>query len=90
MPTISHSLRVLFDSEKRLAAASLGRALRKEKMLKKILLVTGVGLFVAGCSPTVGSEAWCEKMKETPSGDWSTNDATAYGKNCLLKSSKED
>jgi len=45
--------------------------------------------FVAGlsasCSPEVGSDAWCEKMKETPKGDWSANDASAYAKNCILK-----
>ena len=37
------------------------------------------------CSPAVGSDAWCEKMKETPKGDWSTNDAGQFAKNCIFK-----
>ena len=47
-------------------------------MLAALLLVTG-------CSPKVGSDAWCEKMKETPSGDWSSNDASAYTKHCIFR-----
>jgi len=47
-------------------------------------LMTAALLAALGCAPEVGSEAWCEKMKETPKGDWSTNDATAYAKNCLF------
>ena len=44
-----------------------------------------LALTALACSPAVGSDAWCEKMKETPKGDWSTNDATEYAKNCVLK-----
>jgi len=47
-----------------------------------LLLIAGASL---GCPPEVGSEAWCEKMKETPKGDWSANDAAEYARNCLLK-----
>jgi len=47
-----------------------------------LLLIAGLSL---GCPPEVGSDAWCEKMKETPKGDWSANDAADYAKNCLLK-----
>lgn len=38
-----------------------------------------------GCAPEVGSEAWCEKMNETPKGDWSANDAAEFAKNCIFK-----
>jgi hypothetical protein len=37
------------------------------------------------CAPDVGSERWCEKMKQTPKVDWSTREASAYGKHCLFK-----
>jgi hypothetical protein len=47
-----------------------------------LLLIAGLSL---GCPPEVGSDAWCEKMKETPKGDWSANDAADYAKNCILK-----
>ena len=40
---------------------------------------------LSGCAPEVGSRKWCEKMEDTPKGDWSTNDATAYAKHCVLK-----
>ncbi len=42
-------------------------------------------LLLVACSPEVGSDAWCEKMKETPKGDWSTNDAAAFAKQCVFK-----
>ena len=38
-----------------------------------------------GCSAKVGSEAWCEKMKETPKGDWSANNAADFAKHCVFK-----
>jgi len=45
-------------------------------------------LFIAsliGCSPEVGSDKWCANMKETPSGDWTANQAADFAKHCLLK-----
>ena len=41
-------------------------------------------LLTLSCSPEVGSEAWCKKMKETPKGDWSANEAADYAKHCLF------
>ncbi|MYM62526.1 DUF3012 domain-containing protein [Pseudomaricurvus sp. HS19] len=49
------------------------------------LAILAALVLVTGCSPKVGSEAWCDKMKETPNGDWSTNDASAYTKNCIFR-----
>ncbi len=40
---------------------------------------------LAGCSPEVGSEAWCQDLKETPKVDWSTRDATAYAEHCIFR-----
>ena len=40
--------------------------------------------FIAGCSPEVGSEAWCEDMKEKPKGDWTANETGEYAKNCVF------
>jgi len=39
----------------------------------------------AACSPEVGSDAWCNRMKETPSGDWTLNDASEFARSCVLK-----
>jgi Protein of unknown function (DUF3012) len=40
----------------------------------------------AGCSPKVGSDAWCRKMHDTPKADWSANDAREFAKHCIFKS----
>ena len=47
------------------------------------LLLTAI-LALAACSPEVGSEEWCEDMKEKPKGDWSANEAADFAKNCIL------
>lgn len=49
------------------------------------VMITALMFAFVGCAPRVGSDAWCEKMKETEAGDWSANDAAAYAKNCILK-----
>lgn len=40
---------------------------------------------LSACSPSVGSEAWCDAMEDKPKGDWSTNDATDYAHNCVFR-----
>jgi hypothetical protein len=42
-------------------------------------------LVVAGCSPEVGSDAWCEDMKDKPSKEWSTREAADYAKHCIFR-----
>ena len=37
------------------------------------------------CSPEVGSDSWCEKMKDTPKGDWSANETADFAKHCLFR-----
>ena len=37
-----------------------------------------------GCAPEVGSERWCELMRDTPRGDWSTNNALDFARYCVL------
>lgn len=43
-------------------------------------------LFLAGCSPEVGSKAWCDAMDKKPKGEWSANDAGEYAKSCVFRS----
>jgi len=45
-------------------------------------LVAAFGL--AGCSPEVGSDAWCKAQDAKPKGEWSANDAAAFAKHCVL------
>jgi hypothetical protein len=60
-------------------------------MKNKLTLVTAllVASMLTACEPEVGSDAWCEDMVDTPKGDWSTNDATAFAENCILKTYDE-
>ena len=47
-----------------------------------ILLMSLV--FIAACTPEVGSEAWCEAMEEKSKGDWTLNEGTDYAKHCVF------
>jgi hypothetical protein len=38
-----------------------------------------------GCSPEIGSEAWCKNLAEKPKGDWTANEAAEYTKNCIFR-----
>lgn len=40
---------------------------------------------IAACEPEVGSEAWCERMDDTPKGDWTANQAADYARHCLFE-----
>ena len=49
-------------------------------------IVTIVGLL--GCSPEVGSEAWCKKMDGKPKGNWTANELGDYTKHCIIRTGK--
>lgn len=56
-------------------------------ILKKVVTLGLVAAFtvgVAACSPSVGSPEWCTQMKEKPKGDWTSNEAAEFAKNCLM------
>ncbi|MAZ86308.1 MAG: hypothetical protein CL693_01570 [Cellvibrionaceae bacterium] len=40
---------------------------------------------LSACSPEVGSEAWCEQLKEKPKGDWTANEVKDFTKHCVFK-----
>lgn len=42
-------------------------------------------LFFTACSPEVGSDEWCEKMKEKPKSEWTAGEAKDYAEHCLFK-----
>ncbi len=56
-------------------------------MKNKILLTaTILSVFaISACSAEVGSKEWCDQMKEKPKGDWTSNEAGEFAKNCILK-----
>ncbi len=54
------------------------------RLIKHASLALLFAFTVTACAE-VGSEAWCNKLKEQPSGDWTANEAADYTKHCLLK-----
>jgi hypothetical protein len=40
---------------------------------------------LAGCAPEVGSEKWCNKMKEKAKKDWTAQEAGDYTKHCVFE-----
>jgi hypothetical protein len=42
-------------------------------------------VMLAGCSPDVGSDKWCEDMKEKPKGDWTASETADYAKHCIIR-----
>ena len=55
------------------------------KNLFKAVAVLFTAGMISACSPEVGSEAWCEALKEKPKGEWTANEASDYTKHCLFK-----
>ncbi|GLX86569.1 hypothetical protein tloyanaT_28220 [Thalassotalea loyana] len=52
--------------------------------MKRVLTLISV-IFLAACTPEVGSEKWCKMMDEKPKGDWTANEAADYTKHCVFK-----
>jgi len=50
-----------------------------------ILIATVLFVSLIGCSPEVGSDAWCEDMKAKPKKNWSASETADYTKNCIFK-----
>lgn len=43
-----------------------------------------VTIWLAACEPEIGSERWCENMREKPRGDWTANEALEFARSCVL------
>lgn len=54
-------------------------------------LAAGVAtlLVIGGCAPEVGSERWCNAMRDTPRGDWTANEAIDFTRHCLFETDEE-
>lgn len=57
--------------------------------MKKTMLALTSLLLITACSPEIGSQDWCEQLKEKPKGDWTATEAKDYTKHCLFKSDEE-
>jgi hypothetical protein len=52
--------------------------------LTTLLFTALIAFSLSGCTK-VGSEAWCAKLKDTPKGDWTANEAADFAKHCIFK-----
>ncbi len=53
-------------------------------MKLKFLVLVLVALSLTACGDRVGSDKWCEKMKEKPKGEWTMDETGDYTKYCVL------
>ena len=53
-------------------------------MIKLTSIFAGMVFFLLGCTPDVGSESWCEDLKEKPKGEWTANEIKNYTKHCIF------
>ena len=52
--------------------------------VRRAMLLVGMAIWLVACAPEVGSERWCENMREKPRGDWSANEALDFARHCVL------
>lgn len=50
----------------------------------QILILIFSLMILAACTPEVGSEKWCDQMKEKSKGDWTVNEAADFTKHCIF------
>ncbi|MDF2155401.1 DUF3012 domain-containing protein [Vibrio sp. CAU 1672] len=51
--------------------------------MKKLILMFFVTTTLMACTE-VGSEEWCNDMKEKPKGEWTANEASDFAKHCVF------
>jgi len=54
------------------------------KKLVFAILLTSVAFMTTACSPEVGSQAWCQQMKEKAKGDWTVTETKDYARHCIF------
>ena len=52
--------------------------------MKKIISLLLATVVLTACAPKIGSEEWCEDMKEKPKGDWTATETKDFTKHCIF------
>ena len=58
------------------------------KLMKRVVggaVLAGVAIMLSGCPAKVGSERWCQNMREKPKSDWTAGEAVDFAKHCIIK-----
>ncbi len=53
------------------------------KRIAGATILAAVVALVAACSPEVGSEEWCNSLKQKSKADWTANEAKDFAKHCI-------
>ena len=53
--------------------------------LARFVGLAAVAALIAACTPAIGSEEWCNDLKQKPKGEWSVSEAADFAKHCLLR-----
>ncbi len=52
--------------------------------MKTIIAVLATIFLLSACSAEVGSEEWCNELKESNKADWTSREAKDFTKHCIF------
>ena len=58
--------------------------MRSVKSPRNASIILALAFVVSACAPEVGSDKWCEQLKEKPKGEWTANEMGDFTKHCIL------
>jgi hypothetical protein len=54
------------------------------RVLMRAMVWVAMATSLTACAPEVGSERWCEMMRDKARGDWTANEALEFARSCVL------
>ncbi|MCA0934435.1 DUF3012 domain-containing protein [Vibrio alginolyticus] len=55
--------------------------------MKKLVMLLLASAALTGCSDEVGTEKWCNDLRDKPKTEWTTDIAVDFAKHCVLQDS---
>lgn len=53
--------------------------------MKKLVMLLLASTALTACSDEVGTESWCNDMRDKPKTEWTTESAMDFAKHCVLQ-----
>lgn len=53
--------------------------------MKKLVMLLLASAALTACSDEVGTESWCNDMRDKPKTEWTTESAMDFAKHCVLQ-----
>lgn len=53
--------------------------------MKNLVMLLLASAALTACSDEVGTESWCNDMRDKPKTEWTTESAMDYAKHCVLQ-----